>query len=64
MIAEAPHPTIGTVRLTGVPMKYSATPGRIRSAPPLLGQHTDEILSSALGCSPERITALRKEGVV
>jgi formyl-CoA transferase len=64
MIAEAPHPTIGTVRLTGVPMKYSATPGRVRSAPPLLGQHTDEILSSALGYSRERIAALRKEGVV
>jgi formyl-CoA transferase len=64
MIAEVPHPTIGKVRLTGVPIKYTSTPGRVRSAPPLLGEHTDQVLSSVLGCSPERIAALHKDGVV
>ena len=64
MIAEVPHPTIGTLRLTGVPIKYSVTPGQVRLPPPLLGQHTDEILSSVLGCSQERIAALRRDGVV
>jgi formyl-CoA transferase len=64
MIAEVPHPTIGTLRLAGVPLKYSSTPGQVRLAPPLLGQHTDEILSSVLGYSPERIEALRRDGAV
>jgi len=64
MIAETAHPTIGALRLVGVPIKYSATPGRVRLAPPLLGEHTNEILSSVLGFSPERIAALRRDGVV
>jgi crotonobetainyl-CoA:carnitine CoA-transferase CaiB-like acyl-CoA transferase len=64
MISETPHPTIGTLRLTGVPIKYSETPGEVRLPPPLLGQHTDEILSSVLGYTPERIAALRRDGAV
>ena len=64
MIAEVPHPTIGTLRLAGVPVKYSNTPGAVRLAPPLLGEHTDEILASVLGYSDDRIAALRRDGVV
>jgi formyl-CoA transferase len=64
MIAEVPHPTIGSLRLTGVPIKYSATPGKVNLPPPLLGEHTDEILSSVLDCPPESIAALRKDDVV
>jgi crotonobetainyl-CoA:carnitine CoA-transferase CaiB-like acyl-CoA transferase len=64
MLAEVPHPTIGTLRLAGIPIKYSETPAAIRLPPPLLGQHTDEILTSVLGCSPERIEALRAEGAI
>jgi formyl-CoA transferase len=64
MIAEVPHPTIGTLRLAGIPIKYSETPGTIRSAPPLLGEHTDEILAEVLGYSTEKIRALRDGGVL
>ena len=64
MIAEVPHATIGTLRLSGIPIKYSATPGTIRRAPPLLGEHTDELLAEVLGYSPERIEALRRQGVL
>jgi formyl-CoA transferase len=64
MIAEVPHPTIGSLRLTGVPVKYSATPGKVRLPPPLLGEHTDEILSSVLNRSPDSIAALRADGAV
>ncbi|MBN2563403.1 MAG: CoA transferase [Phycisphaerae bacterium] len=64
MIAEVPHATIGTLRLAGIPIKYSETPGTVRHPPPLLGEHTDEILTGVLGCPPEKIEALRRQGVV
>jgi formyl-CoA transferase len=64
MTAEVPHPTIGTLRLTGIPIKYSATPGKIRGAPPLLGQQTEEILAAVLGYSEDRIASLREDGVI
>ena len=64
MIAEVPHPTIGTLRLVGLPIKYSATPGRIRRHPPLLGEHTDEVLTKVLGYSSDRIESLKGQGVV
>ncbi len=64
MVAEVPHPTIGSLRLAGVPMKYSETPGSVRLPPPLLGEHTGEVLSEVLGCSAEQIVAMRDKGVV
>jgi formyl-CoA transferase len=64
MIAEVPHPTIGTLRLGGIPIKYSETPPIVRWPPPLLGQHTDEILTDVLGYSPEQIDGLRREGAI
>jgi formyl-CoA transferase len=64
MIAEVPHPTIGTLRLAGIPIKYSDTPGKIRMHPPLLGEHTDVILQEVLGYSSERIDELKKQGAV
>ena len=64
MIAEVPHPTIGDLHLVGAPIKYSETPGKVRSAPPLIGQHTDEILGEVLGYSSEVIEELRGDEVV
>ena len=64
MIVEVPHPTIGTLRLTGVPVRHSETPGTIRRPPPLLGEHTNEVLADVLGYSPERIAALKDRGTV
>lgn len=63
MVVEAPHPTAGTVRLPGIPVKLSVTPGQVKSPPPLLGQHTAEILS-ALGYSEEDQVELRRSGAV
>ncbi|MFH1699439.1 MAG: CaiB/BaiF CoA-transferase family protein [Candidatus Zixiibacteriota bacterium] len=64
MIAELPHPTIGNLKLTGIPIKYSETPGQIRMHPPLLGEHTDEVLRDVLGYSSEKIEELRKKGAI
>ncbi|HET6948247.1 MAG TPA: CoA transferase, partial [bacterium] len=45
MLQEVDHATVGRVKQTGLPVKLSDTPGRIRSAPPALGQHTESVLS-------------------
>jgi crotonobetainyl-CoA:carnitine CoA-transferase CaiB-like acyl-CoA transferase len=45
MVLETEHPTAGAVRLAGFPYKFSETPAAILRPPPLLGQHTDEILA-------------------
>ena len=64
MIAETPHPTIGTLRLAGIPIKYSDTPGAIRRPPPLLGEHTDAVLAEVLGYEPRRIAGLRRREAI
>ena len=64
MVAEVPHPTIGTLRLSGIPIKYSDTPGAIRRHPPLLGEHTDEVLADVLNYRPDQINTLRKQGAI
>ena len=63
MIAEVDHPTIGRLRMAGLPIKLSANPGSVRTPPPLLGEHSRQVLGG-LGLSPERIEALVKSGVI
>jgi crotonobetainyl-CoA:carnitine CoA-transferase CaiB-like acyl-CoA transferase len=57
------HPSIGPLRLAGVPIHFEKTPGRIQQAAPVLGQHTDEILRE-YGYDSETIEALRRRGVI
>lgn len=64
MVWMMPHPTAGEVSLVGSPLKLSETPVTGRLHPPLLGEHTEEILTSILGYSAEEIVRLRKESVV
>jgi crotonobetainyl-CoA:carnitine CoA-transferase CaiB-like acyl-CoA transferase len=64
MIAEVQHPTIGALRLTGMPIKYSETPSTIRRPPPLLGEHTDEVLTEVMDYSPKQINELKKQGTI
>jgi crotonobetainyl-CoA:carnitine CoA-transferase CaiB-like acyl-CoA transferase len=61
---DLPHPSIGSVPSVANPIKYSATPIDYRSAPPMLGADTDEILREMLGVTPEEIERLRKAGIV
>ncbi len=64
LVQEVPHPTAGTVPLVRSPFRFSETPVPIRRHPPLLGEHTEEILQELLGLSPEDVARLREEGVV
>ena len=63
MVVDMAHPLVDSIRLVASPIKLSATPVQYLRAPPMLGQHTDEVLSAA-GWSTARIAVLRKNGVV
>ena len=65
MVVEMDHPTMGNkpIKLIANPIKLSKTPPTYRKAPPLLGQHTDEILGEA-GLSVDEIAKLKEDGTV
>ena len=64
MVVEIPHPEGGSFRTTGNPIKLSETPGESYDPPPLLGQHTDEVLASFCGKSDAEISRLREARVI
>jgi crotonobetainyl-CoA:carnitine CoA-transferase CaiB-like acyl-CoA transferase len=64
MRVDIPHPLGGTVPSVANPMRFSETPIEYNAAPPLLGQHTDEVLGRVLGYANDRIEALRAAGTV
>jgi crotonobetainyl-CoA:carnitine CoA-transferase CaiB-like acyl-CoA transferase len=64
MIAHIDHSAIGALRLLGVPVKLSDTPGAVRTPPPLLGQHTNDVLRNDLGMDAAAIDRLRAQGVI
>jgi formyl-CoA transferase/CoA:oxalate CoA-transferase len=64
MIARVPHPTIGSLPLLGIPVKLSDTPGTIRTAPPLLGQHTRAVLRDDAGLTELAIDQLVSSRVI
>ncbi|WP_219418948.1 CaiB/BaiF CoA transferase family protein [Pseudonocardia nigra] len=63
MVVTMEHPVEGEVRALGIPVKMSVTPGAIRRPAPLLGQHTDEVLTEA-GFTAEQSSDLRSTGAV
>ena len=64
MEVRVPHPAAGEVRIVANPMRLSATPIRHDRGPPLLGEHTDEILGDLLGMNSDEIASLRACGVI
>jgi len=63
MIESVEHATIGQMKVLGLPIKLSETPGSVRTAPPTLGQHTTAVLTE-LGVSRSDIDAFRRDKVV
>ena len=63
MVETVQHPIIGTLKMLGIPFKFSATPCSVQRPPPTLGQHTDEVLAE-LGRDAAAIAKLRQEKIV
>jgi crotonobetainyl-CoA:carnitine CoA-transferase CaiB-like acyl-CoA transferase len=61
---NVPHPTAGSMKLVASPMRLSKTPVTMRMPPPLLGEHTEEILSATLHYTYEQIAQLRSKGII
>ena len=64
MQLELDHPTAGKVASVASPIRLSQTPVEYQQAPPLLGQHTDDVLSRLLALDAAAITRLRNDGIV
>jgi formyl-CoA transferase len=64
MLVQVEHPTAGTVRMAGIPVKFSVTPASVRLPPPLLGQHTEEVLASWLEVDGKEIAELKRKAVI
>jgi crotonobetainyl-CoA:carnitine CoA-transferase CaiB-like acyl-CoA transferase len=63
MVVEVDHTTLGPVKTLGLPVKFSQTPGKVRTGAPLYGEHTREILAEC-GFSSDEIEAFARDGVV
>jgi crotonobetainyl-CoA:carnitine CoA-transferase CaiB-like acyl-CoA transferase len=64
MVQEVEHPTLGRIALLGPVAKFERTPATVRSAPPPLGFHTEEVLAELLGYTASQIAQLRAQGVI
>ena len=64
MQVSAPHALAGSVTMVANPIKFSATPVRHDRGPPLLGEHTDEVLGALLGLDAARLAELRRDAVI
>lgn len=64
MLIETPHPLSGVMPMVANPIKFGSTPIERYQAPPLLGEHRDEILKDLLGYSDEEIAAMAQAGAI
>ena len=63
-IIDVNHPSMGPVRMTGMPVSFSGTPSGVRYCAPGFGQHTEEVLMDVLGFDWDGIAKLQEEEVI
>ncbi|WP_349362868.1 MAG: CoA transferase [Roseitalea porphyridii] len=63
-IMQVSNPAYGTLSMAGIPLRLSETPGTVRHAPPVVGQHTDEVLADWLDYDDGTIADLRQKGAI
>jgi crotonobetainyl-CoA:carnitine CoA-transferase CaiB-like acyl-CoA transferase len=63
MVVEVEHATLGRVQTLGLPVKFSRTPGQVRTGAPIYGEHTRAVLKEN-GCDDAEIAALEREGAI
>lgn len=64
MVVDIQHPKAGPIRVTGVPIKLSDTPGGVSAPPPVLGEHSAQILQEWLKMAPAEVEQLRQAGAL
>lgn len=64
LVKTLKHPTAGEVKVVGSPVEYSESANQVRTAPPLLGQHTDEVLRDLLKYDAKQIDELRQQKII
>jgi len=64
MLVKVNQPEMGKIQISNSPLHLSVTPGQVYAPAPLLGEHTEEILSNLLKYSPAEIIALEKSGAI
>ena len=64
MLVEVDHPSAGKIKMVGIPVKYSETNAAIQRPPPLLGEHSDEILSELLDYDRSKRDDLKEKGII
>ena len=58
------HPEVGVQQHCGIPWRMSRTDGNVRAPAPLIGQHTDEVLTQVLGYNADEVARLRAAGAL
>jgi formyl-CoA transferase len=64
MLVEIDHPTAGRLKMAGIPVKFSATPASVRLPPPLLGEHSLDVLGNWLGMTAAQTEELQRKKIV
>lgn len=61
---EIEHPSCGPIKLVNTPVKFSDAKPGIRTSPPMLGQHSDEVLRDLVGLGEDKIAQLKEQKIV
>jgi crotonobetainyl-CoA:carnitine CoA-transferase CaiB-like acyl-CoA transferase len=64
MVVKLKHEAVGEISQLGVPFRFSRSPGRVAAPPPMLGEHTEDVLKTVLGRSDAEIDSLRSAGAI